>query len=68
MPYHFAPGVDPRKLCDPKDSCPPGWDTVIEDAQDRSKQFNGYRPIHLVPYIEWEERELERIKKAACPA
>lgn len=60
MAYRFCSGVNPRKPLDKSDPCPPGWDTVIEDARDRSSQFWGYKPKHLAPYIDWEARELKR--------
>jgi hypothetical protein len=67
MGYLFDSSVSPRRPLDPQDPCPLGWDTVIEDARDRSAQFWGNTPPHLLPYIEWEKRELKRFaaKRAA---
>jgi hypothetical protein len=56
--YRFQTGIDPLHPRDLRDQCPSGWDTVIEDARDRSAQFWGCTPAHLAPYIEWERREL----------
>lgn len=67
MAYHFNKNVNPRRPIDKRDPCPLGWDTVIEDARDRSAQFWGYIPGHLRPYIEWERRELERKRLADAP-
>lgn len=64
MAYHFSSGVNPKRPRDKRDPCPPGWETAIEDAHDRSKQFWGYSPSHLKAYIEWERREIQRLSDA----
>jgi hypothetical protein len=62
MGYKFDPGIDPRAPLDPRDPCPPGWDTVAEDARDSAMRSRGFEPRDRRPFAEWEERERRRLR------